>query len=111
VARLILRTLAAVRPLQETNMPKNVDPEKKLTPPGGPLSLPIEAEVRTADLVEEEPTEQVSSQSRREDRIRKAAYEAYERRGKEPGREQEDWFDAERSVERDGGTETPEKSS
>jgi Protein of unknown function (DUF2934) len=43
---------------------------------------------------------QVSSETRQE-MIRKKAYEIYVQRGKAPGREQEDWIQAERAVDRE----------
>lgn len=42
------------------------------------------------------PTENAS----REDAIRRAAYEAYERRGGVPGHEAEDWLEAEAEIDR-----------
>ena len=85
-----------------------------------PLSsdvLPLEAEVRAADLGSvgagadagnDETTEPDAS---REARIREAAYAAYERRGKAPGGEEEDWLEAERSIDaqRDGRTGSAER--
>ena len=89
-------------------MPRSVKAEQDAIEQ--PLSsdvLPLEAEVRAADLGSvgagnDETTEPDAS---REARIREAAYAAYERRGKTPGREQEDWLEAERSIDaEEGGT-------
>jgi hypothetical protein len=87
------------------HMPRTADPKETFAKPDEPLPPPLEAEVRAADLVGEEPSDaQASPESQREDRIREAAYAAYERRGREPGHEQEDWLDAERTLERDQTT-------
>jgi hypothetical protein len=99
-------------------MPRSVKAEQDAVEQ--PLSsdvLPLEAEVRAADLGSadagpeagsEETTEPDAS---REARIREAAYAAYERRGKAPGGEEEDWLEAERSVDaqRDGRTGSAER--
>jgi hypothetical protein len=37
------------------------------------------------------------------DRVAQRAYERYEARGREDGRDQEDWFEAEREVDEDDG--------
>jgi hypothetical protein len=58
---------------------------------------PTESEVRTADLAGAES--HASAPSEREKRIRDAAYAAYERRGREPGREEEDWLEAEKELD------------
>lgn len=67
---------------------------------------PLEAEVRAVDLgstgagagsEESAPPDPV-----RQARIREAAYAAYERRGKAPGHEEEDWLEAERSIDAEG---------
>ena len=72
---------------------------------------PLEAEVRAADLGSADPgvgsEEATEPDTSREARIREAAYATYERRGKVPGREEEDWFEAERSIDAEGnGTGT-----
>jgi hypothetical protein len=61
---------------------------------------PTEAAVRTADL-----ESHASAPSEREKRIRDAAYAAYERRGREPGREEEDWLEAEKELDAEGRQE------
>lgn len=79
--------------------------EKPLNVPAAPASAPpteaeAEAEVRTADPAGAPPSEaQTPKPSDREDRIREAAYAAYERRGKETGREEDDWLEAERALD------------
>ncbi|MDH6165466.1 hypothetical protein M2282_000594 [Variovorax boronicumulans] len=60
----------------------------------------------TEDLASEtnrEPAEdsQPAEANPREEAIRRAAYEAYQRRGGVPGREQEDWLEAEAQIDRD----------
>ncbi len=46
-----------------------------------------------------ETTNQESTTRPREDRIRERAYERYQKRGGEHGRDTDDWFEAEREVE------------
>ncbi|WP_197893887.1 DUF2934 domain-containing protein [Variovorax sp. PBS-H4] len=68
---------------------------------------PLEAEVRAADLGSADAGASASADSdeatrpdtSREARIREAAYAAYERRGRTPGSEEQDWFEAERSID------------
>ena len=70
--------------------------------------MPTEAEVRAADLEREDadPLRHIPAESStdsgpsdlREEMIRREAYAAYERRGCEPGHEDEDWLEAERKV-------------
>ncbi|WP_197893587.1 DUF2934 domain-containing protein [Variovorax sp. PBL-H6] len=52
-----------------------------------------------ADIGSEEATQPGTS---RDARIREAAYAAYERRGRTPGSEEEDWLEAERSIDAQG---------
>ncbi|MDM0049944.1 DUF2934 domain-containing protein [Variovorax sp. J22R115] len=79
------------------------------TPPTGqtdPLSLgasPLEAEIRALDL-ERDPQQRAAEDDREDDpeqdritRIRRAAYEAYQRRGGQPGGDVEDWLEAEKA--------------
>jgi hypothetical protein len=67
---------------------------------------PLEAEVRAADIgsdaagaANEEAAEPADASPSREARIRAAAYAAYLRRGGEAGHEEEDWLEAERSID------------
>lgn len=67
---------------------------------------PPEAEVRAADIGADNAgagsEEATKPDASREARIREAAYAAYERRGKAPGREEQDWLEAERSIDAEG---------
>ena len=72
---------------------------------------PLEAEVRAADLGSADAgagdEAATGPDASRETRIRERAYAAYERRGKTPGGEEEDWLEAERSIDADGeGTDS-----
>lgn len=71
-------------------------------------TLPLEAEVRTTDLRPDDTIAEASGRqgpdSAREARIRQAAYAAYERRGRQPGHEEEDWLEAERQVDAEDGS-------
>ena len=77
-----------------------VDPETAPLP----AVSPTEAEVRATDLDEQETPppddrEGTPREDDRQDRIRRAAYANYQRRGASAGSEVEDWLDAERSVD------------
>jgi hypothetical protein len=74
------------------------------------VSLPTEAEVRATDLERDDSdpkagvadsTSNASAEDLREDMIRREAYAIFERRGGEPGHEDEDWLEAERSIAAD----------
>ncbi|MBT2326514.1 DUF2934 domain-containing protein [Variovorax paradoxus] len=85
-------------------MPSTPKSEKPRDLPASPASAPTEAEVRTEDLAGAPASEaQAPTQSGREGRIREAAYAAYERRGKEAGREEEDWLEAEKALDDEEG--------
>ncbi|QSI34388.1 DUF2934 domain-containing protein [Variovorax sp. RKNM96] len=43
----------------------------------------------------------------RDEAIRRAAYEAYERRGGAEGHETEDWLEAEAQIDRQSGSKVP----
>ncbi len=63
----------------------------------------------TEDLTPETNQEQAGTEPERhsetrQDAIRRAAYQAYERRGGEPGHETEDWLEAEAEVDRQLGS-------
>jgi len=70
--------------------------------PDVPLSIaiPTEAEVRAADLEQEDAAVREAQAAQREARIREAAYDEAQRRGFLPGHEQQDWLEAERKVDR-----------
>jgi hypothetical protein len=76
-----------------------MDPTTKVDDPLGQRAEPppTDAEVRTPDL-----ESHASAASEREKRIRDAAYAAYERRGRAPGREEEDWLEAEKELDAEG---------
>jgi hypothetical protein len=62
---------------------------------------PRSADVSSARARREERRTQPSfTESRSDDRIAQRAYERYEARGREDGRDQEDWFEAERELQR-----------
>ena len=61
------------------------------------IAVPTEAEVRAADLEQDD----AKLREDREARIRDAAYAKSERRGFEPGHEDEDWLEAERDLDLD----------
>ncbi len=73
-------------------------PQESTQQPG---TSPTPADVeRPADQTEVDSPGDLGAPLRsREERIRDAAYAAYERRGREPGREADDWFEAERVVD------------
>ena len=88
-------------------MPSSVKrPEDSIEQPPPSDVPPLEAEVRAADLGSDSAgagsDEATEPDPSREARIREAAYAAYERRGKVPGREEEDWLEAERSIDAEG---------
>ncbi|HJS02330.1 MAG TPA: DUF2934 domain-containing protein [Variovorax sp.] len=64
---------------------------------------PLEAEVRAADIATDDAgvgsEEAAQPDASREARIREAAYAAYLRRGGQAGHEEEDWLEAERSID------------
>lgn len=68
------------------------------TDPAVPLpeAKPREAEVRAADLEREDAQ---PGGERREEAIRKAAFEAHVRRGSVAGHELDDWLEAERQFD------------
>ena len=70
--------------------------------PDVPLSiaLPTEAEIRAADL-EQDDAALRETLAQREARIREAAYAKAQQRGFVPGHEEEDWLEAERTVDRE----------
>lgn len=84
----------------------------------GPAILPTEAEIRAADLEQEEQEDAARLQEtpessspetealRREARIRQAAYANYEKRGAAPGGAHDDWVAAERSVDEGSADES-----
>jgi hypothetical protein len=92
-------------------MPRSVkaDQDSIEQPPSSDVP-PLEAEVRADDLGSADAGPDAGAGSAetpepdpsREARIREAAYAAYERRGKAPGREEEDWLEAERSIDAEG---------
>ena len=69
-----------------------------------PIARPTEAEVRAADLEQDDITAHEQAQ-RREARIRQAAYKKYERRGSVPGHAEEDWIEAERDIDQETADE------
>ena len=72
----------------------------KISPISSAVALPTEAETRAADLEQEDSTARKEQLRDREARIRDAAYARSERRAFEPGHEDEDWFEAERNLDR-----------
>jgi len=78
---------------------------KAATPPADAIPLPIarptEAEIRAEDLENDDlGAQDPSDHEERQARIRRAAYEAAERRGFEPGHDVEDWLAAEAEIDR-----------
>ncbi|MDM0110409.1 DUF2934 domain-containing protein [Variovorax sp. J22R24] len=68
-----------------------------------PIAVPTEAEARAADLEQEENAGGGLRGLSREERIREAAYTRAERRGFEPGHEEDDWLEAECDIDRKDG--------
>jgi Protein of unknown function (DUF2934) len=64
-----------------------------------PIAVPTEAEVRAADLEQDESAVRLEQVQDREERIRAAAYAKYEKRGFTPGHDEEDWLEAERDID------------
>ena len=57
---------------------------------------------------EDQPTRPSSTESRPDaDRVAQRAYERYEARGRENGRDQEDWLEAERELQGVSSNSTP----
>ena len=94
----------------------------------GPATLPTEAEVRAADLEREDTAtrdgdvqpdpardqaeadagavgQSDAATESREERIRRAAYALYQKRGSSPGSDLDDWLEAERTVGREDADE------
>ncbi|MDM0109336.1 DUF2934 domain-containing protein [Variovorax sp. J22R24] len=83
-------------------------------PPGQPNpltpgALPLEAEIRALDL-ERDTLQRAAEEERADDpeqdrvtRIRRAAYDAYQRRGGQPGGDVEDWLEAEKAIDKPSG--------
>ncbi|MGJ7506527.1 DUF2934 domain-containing protein [Variovorax sp. GT1P44] len=65
------------------------------------IAVPTEAEVRAADLEQDDAKVRQVQAEDRETRIREAAYSRAEQRGFAPGHEDEDWLEAERAIDRD----------
>ena len=80
-----------------------------ISPISPAVALPTEAETRAADLEQEDSTARDKQLRDREAQIRDAAYARSERRGFESGHEDEDWFEAERNLDR-GTSDDPTQS-
>ena len=79
--------------------------------PALPRVLPTQAEVRAADLEQEDRSSESNDARSREQKIRDAAYANYLRRGAAPGHELDDWLEAERSVDGAAQQRRPDESA
>jgi Protein of unknown function (DUF2934) len=81
-------------PESEFPMPKSI--HESIVPPA--IAVPTEAETRAADLEQDDSAARNEQTPDRAAQIRQAAYARSERRGFEPGHEEEDWLEAERDL-------------